>query len=106
VHRAGLLTRFQANALYLFALGCGLSPLLALLVPAPGWLLVILNAPPALCCLYLGIAVSSIVGKTLCLVWALAAGGWVRESRSPAVLAAILAAHCLALGGLARALVR
>lgn len=90
---------------YLILLGCGLSPLLALLSPAPAWFLTLLNAPAVLICFYLGIAASSILGKVLCLVWALAAGGWIRETRAPAVLTAITAAHCLALGGLARILV-
>ncbi len=87
------------------ALICGLVPLLSLLIPAPALLLTLLNAPAALGCYYLGIAASSVLGKALCVAWAFATGGWVRESRSRAVLAAVGAAHCLALGGLVRALI-
>ncbi|MGC4047367.1 MAG: hypothetical protein QM758_26500 [Armatimonas sp.] len=104
--KAGQLTRLQVNVLYLILLGCGMTPLLTLLAPAPAWLLTLLNAPAALICFYLGITASSVLGKTLCLVWALSAGSWIRQTRSPAVLASLAAAHCLALGGLARILVR
>jgi hypothetical protein len=103
--KSGRLTRFQANAVYVVALICGLASALSFLVPAPPLLLTALNAPAALGCFYLGIAASSVVGKALCVAWALAVGGWVRESRSRVVLAGVGAAHCLALGGLVRALV-
>jgi hypothetical protein len=96
------LSRFQANAIYLAVVAAGLLPLLTLIVPAPGWVLTILNAPAALGCIFLGVGAASVFGKSLCLAWALFVGGWVRQSRSPVVLAATAAAHFLCLGGLAR----
>ena len=93
------LSPLAANLVWLGIVGVGTLPLWHPLVfsAPPVGLMTLGNAVPLAGCVALGLGASSVIGKALCLAWACAVGGAVRQSRSRIALGALACVNLLAL---------